>query len=106
MKTVKLTVTLEIDGVQFVGFPVTRRLNLDEVQFFDYEKPFDSLYTDLPAGELSNIQLLVMQAQQPVTLRLNNQSDAGLSLASNGIVIILDCIINSGSARAKINNDS
>ena len=109
MPNLKVTVQVEIDGVPLSGFPLVRRLEMDEAQQFNYEKAADGdtiTFTALPAGELTAIQALIIRNDIPVTVRLDNQTDAGIELNSGGLLLLVDATIDAGAGalNAKLNN--
>lgn len=109
MPSIKLTVDLEIDGVKVQGFPLTRRLTVDEVQHFDYEEAADNdttTFSALPTAQIASIQALILRPlEQPITLRLDGASDAGIVINAGGMVIIMDATIDAGaSTNATVNN--
>lgn len=107
--TLKVTVSVRVDGTEIPGFPKTRRLELDEKQEFGYEEANDgdsTTFSALPADQLSNIQALIVQPDQEITIRLDNQSDAGVTIGADGLLVILGSTIDAGSNRATVNNNS
>lgn len=108
MPNVKIRIEVEVDGQALAGFPVTRRIEVDEAQAFDYEKASGAGYAALPADQLDTIQALILRSDQAITLRLNNQSDAGVLLNAGGLVIVLDATIaaGAGAMNAKLENTS
>ena len=106
MQTIKVTINVEIDGVQLEGYPLIKRLSVDEVQQFNYEKTDGGGYAAMPLDQLSNIQMLVVKPSKQVTLRLDAQTDAGIVVNANGIVILADVTIDDAVTRAMVNNDS
>lgn len=110
MSTLTATITLTRDGLPIAGFPLTRRLSADELQTFAYDEANDgdtTTFSALPTGELGTIQALCVTANKAVTIRLDGQSDAGVTLAANGVLLILNATIDaSASTNATINNNS
>lgn len=97
MSTLRVTVQVDLDGVPVAGFPLVRRLELDESQGFVFEKATGGGYTAVPTGELATVQALVLTSDQDVTIRLNGQSDAGVALVAGGVLAIVDATINAGA---------
>lgn len=103
----RLVVALELDGQPVSGFPITRRLQVDEVAGFAVEKDGtgDATFSALPTSLLDAINFLVLQTDKAVTLRLDAQSDAGIMMNAGGLVLILDAQIDAGAAtNATVNN--
>lgn len=111
MPNLKLSIQLEIDGNPVSGFPLVRRITVDELQQYQYEEPDDGdtvTFSALPADQIASIQALLVQTDQEITLRFDGQSDAGIVLNSGGIILILDGTIDAGAgaSNAKVNNNS
>ena len=109
MPSIKLSVNLEIDGVTVTGFPLIRRLSVDEIQHFDYEEGADNdttTFSALPTAQIAAIQALLLRPlEQPITLRLDAQSDAGIIINAGGLIVIMDATIDAGaSTNATVNN--
>ena len=106
MQTVKVTINIEIDGVQLEGYPLIKRLSVDEVQQFNYEKADGGGFIAMPVDQLSNIQLLIVKPSRQVTLRLDAQTDAGIVVDANGILLLAGVTIDDAATRATVNNAS
>ena len=108
MPTVEIVVSAKVDGQYVPGFPLTKRIECDEAQTFDYEKATGGGYAALPTGELAEIQVLIVRPMsQQVTLRLDAQSDAGIIVNAGGFAILCDVDIDAGAAtNATIDNSS
>lgn len=109
MSSLELSIMLRRDGIPSPGFPVTRRIEVDEVQTFKYEKAADNdstTFSGVPADQIATIQALCLRTSKAVTLRLDGQTDAGIVLNAGGMVIILDATIDAGAgaSNAKLNN--
>ncbi len=107
MATVDVTVTLRVDGQTPPGFPLTRKITTTEAVSFDYQKASGGGYATLPVSDIASLAALIVRSDQAVTLRLDAQSDAGIELNADGMLIILDAVINAGaSTNATISNAS
>lgn len=108
MAVLELTIAAKLDGVPVSGFPLVRRAEVDEVQGFKYERVTGGGYTALPTDQLAEVNALVLRAiDQAITVRLANQSDAGLVLNAGGILIIAGATINSGpTTNVRLDNNS
>lgn len=109
MNSVEITITARKNGEPLAGFPFTRRMEVDELQSFSYEKLADNNITSfaaLPADQLDTIQLLVVKTDIPITLRLDGQTDAGIMLNAGGMLILVDATIDAGAgaSNASVNN--
>lgn len=105
MPTVKVTVLIEKDGVALD--PITRRVEVDESQTFDYEKAgtSDATYAAVPTGELGTVQLLLVRTDHAVTLRLDGQSNAGIELGAGGLLLLVGATIDAGATtNVTVNN--
>ena len=105
---IKVTVLIEKDGVPIEGFPIFYRGSFDETQRFDgMERTTSASYVALPTGELDNIQLLCMRADKAYSLRLNEQTDGGVDMQANGIVLLCGATLDSAAAtNATFQNNS
>ena len=99
---------LRRDGLPMPGFPLTRRIEVDESQGFSYEKAADNdttTFTAIPSNQIDTVQVLLVRANKAVTLRLDAQTDAGIELNAGGILAIVDATINASAAtNVKVNN--
>ena len=104
MSSLELSVMVRCDGQPFSGFPVTRRIEVDEMQSFKYEKAADNdtiTFAPVAADQIATIQTLVLHTSKALTVRFNGQTDAGILLNAGGMIIIFDATINAG---AEVNN--
>lgn len=107
MATIELSMTLRVDGQTVPGFPVIRKVTATETVAFDYQKASGGGYATLPVSDIASLAALVVRADQAVTVRLDGQSDAGIELNADGLLIILDAVIDAGaSTNATISNAS
>ena len=109
MESLELTVTLKRNGVPVGGFPFIRRVEVDELQSFNYDKAADAdstTFSAVPADQIAEMQVLVLRSSKAVTLRLDGQTDAGIVVNAGGMVLLLDCTIDAGAgaSNAKVNN--
>ena len=107
--TIDITVTVKRDGLDIPGYPVSRRVTVDEVQAFEYEEANDgdtTTFSDIPVGQLTSIQALLLRTDQQVNVRMDGQTDAGILLNAGGILVIIDHTNDSGSNRLRVNNNS
>jgi len=109
MPTLKATVNLELDGVAIAGFPVVKRLEMDESQQFRYEKVDDTdgtTFIAVPTGEIASIQALIVQTDQQLTFRFDGQTDAGILLNAGGLILVMDATIDaSATTNITVNNN-
>lgn len=110
MPAVKVSVSVEVDGDMLEGFPVTRRLEVDQVHLFNYLKADDgnaTTFTSLPLGPVDDLQALALRTTEDVTLRLNGQVTGGLLIRQDGVLVALGVLANAGPlTNATINNDT
>jgi hypothetical protein len=107
MPTLKVTIDAELDGVRVAGFPLVRRLTVDEAQSFDVTRATGGGFVALPTGELGELQVLVLQVDQAVTLRLDAQADAGIVINPGGVIALVDVDVDDGAAtNATLSNAS
>lgn len=108
MPIYKAKLEIERDGTLLPGFPMVRRLEVDERQEGDVEEADDAdsgVFNALPTSSLSTVQFLFLTSDQQVTIRLDGQSDAGIVLNAGGFLLISNATIDAGaSTNATINN--
>jgi len=109
MPTLKATVNLELNGVSLSGYPVVKRLEMDESQEFRYEKVDDTngtTFIALPTSQIDSIQAIAIQTDQQLTFRFDGQTDAGILLNAGGLILIIDAVIDAAAAtNATVNNN-
>jgi hypothetical protein len=97
-----------IDGVRQTH--MVKRIQVDEDIQVRYAKADDgnnTTFTTLPIGELDEVQFLYLTPSAQMTLRLDGQSDAGITINSGGLIVLFDVDIDAGSStNATINNNS
>ena len=102
-----VTVIIKRNGRDVTGFPYQKRMMVDELQSFAYEKATGGGHETLPTTQIATLQALVVTADQALTLRLDGQSDAGIVLSAGGLLLILDATIDAGvSTNATLDNSS
>ena len=102
-----VTVIIKRNGRDITGFPYQKRMVVDELQSFAYEKATGGGHETLPTTQIATLQALVVTADQALTLRLDGQSDAGIVLSAGGLLLILDATIDAGvSTNATLDNSS
>lgn len=106
----KVTVTVEKDGKPLDGFPVVRRYSADEVQGFEYEEPNDGdavTFSAIPTAQLATIKALVLRTDRQITLRVDGQTDAGLVLDADALLVVIGATIDAAAAtNLMVNNNS
>ena len=102
-----ITVSVKRNGQDVPGFPYRHRVLVDEVQTFSYEKADGGGYVSLPIAEVASVSALILTADQALTVRLDGQSDAGIPLTANGLLLVIGGPIDAGaSTNATIDNSS
>lgn len=98
MSVLEVTVTMKLDGQLMAGMPFVRRVTVDEVQQFMTEQATGGGYATLPVTSLDQLDVLLLQPSQQVTVRLSAQSDQGLVLNAGGFLLIVDAAIAAAAA--------
>lgn len=93
MPTLELSVTAKLNGVPIAGSPFIRRVSVDEIQQFATEQATGGGYATLPITSLDQLNFLLLQPDQTLTIRLSGQSDQGLVLNAGGLLLICDATI-------------
>ena len=109
MPSLKVSLNLELNGVSISGYPVVKRLELDESQSFRYEKVDDTdgvTFVTLPIDQMTTIQALLVETDQQLTFRFDGQTDAGILLNAGGLILIMDATLDaSATTNATVNNN-
>lgn len=98
MPTFKLTLLLEVDGTPVPNFPIIRTVTVDNAGPFDepVTAPSYSQY-----GGLNEVQVLVMRTlDHTLGVRLNGQTDGGISLTPGSVLVVFDGVIGPDAASA------
>src|SRR6185503_2364588 len=105
MAHVVVTLDVTVDGVSLFGLhPLVRRIEGAEFSRATYAKSDDadaSIFTLLPTGVPASATFVLVRAGAPVTLQFNGQSDAGIALDGDGLVLVLDGVVTA----TRINNN-
>lgn len=97
MPTLEATLTLKQDGKDLAGTPITWRQFVASVEAVDQTVGSAAPFTTY--GGLDNVQVLLVRAlDELVTVRLDNQSDAGIVLNPGGWLAIVNSTIDAGVA--------
>lgn len=112
MPSIRVTVKVEQDGLPFPGLEqLVFRLQPDEIQhFLPYEKAADALattFTSLPVEQVGSISFLLLTPDRQQTFRLDGQTNAGIVLGANGLLLIINGVIDDGaSTNVTVNNSA
>lgn len=98
MSVLEVTVTMKLDGQLLAGMPFTRRVSVDEVQQFQTEQATGGGYATLPVTSLDQLDVLLLQPTQQITVRLSAQSDQGIVLNAGGFLLVVDATIAAAAA--------
>lgn len=112
MPVLECIVRLEIEGVPVEGFPIRRTvqngkaLTVDELQAFNPIARAKDGFRSLPVEEIDELQVLAVQPDKNVTLRLDGQTSKGIPIRTHGLVFIFGAGFCQPSNRnALIRND-
>jgi hypothetical protein len=112
MASLKVSVQVELDGVPATWLGpngrLVRRYEVDESQAFSYEKVDDNgTHATVPCAEIVSVQHLLVVPAAAMTFRLDGQSDAGITVGANGLLLVLGATIDAGaSTNVTVSNDS
>jgi len=117
MPTLTVTVTVAQDGADpLPGFPLVRRVSVDEVQAFTVEQANagnTTTWQAVPLANIDTVSFLVLRPDRAVTLRLNDgNADSTtaptIAVAAGGLLLLADCTLSAGagSANARTSNNS
>ena len=100
--SLEMTLSLKMDGIPYPGFPLSRRLQVDEVAPLGYEQDASTGYTSL-AALFASLSVVVLTTDQALSLRINNQSNGSIPLNSGGLVVVFDGAIDTATLLSVIN---
>ncbi len=101
--SLEMTLSLKLDSQPYPGFPLTRRLQVDEVTPLGYEQDAGAGYTAL-SGVFASLSVVVLTTDQALSLRLNNQSNGNIPLNAGGLVVVFDGAIDTGTLLSVLNS--
>lgn len=107
--TLTCTISIEKNGQSLPGFPVVRRVSVDEMSTFSTEQASSDGVFATPISNLDSVTFFYYTANQITKLLFDANSDtaAPLELAANGLVLLINPVIDSGaSTNITIENDS
>jgi len=115
--TLTVTISVTQDGLgPLPGFPLTRRVSVDEVQSFAVEQANAANTTTwqaLPLNLMDTVTFLVVRTDRAVTFRLNDgTADAttlpSIALSAGGVLVIADGTLRAGAgaSNARSSNNS
>jgi hypothetical protein len=93
--TIKVTVLVEQDGVMAPGFPIQRRIQVNELIGINYQQADGAPYVVVPYAPIPNVAALILSADKNVSLKLNNLIAWQLNAA--GLFVMIDGVLNSGA---------
>lgn len=86
-------------GQEVFGAPLTHRITCDEmIGPARYERTTGGGYVALPTSVLDEVQLLVVRPDKQMTFRLDGQTDAGVVINANGMLVAVDVDIDAAAA--------
>ena len=91
-KIAKVTVTVEIDGAPVRGFPLSRRLSLDETASFSSDFTTGS-FVDLPISFITTKQLVYAAPASTSTFQFGNGAAGNIQINSGGFLLLVDCSV-------------
>lgn len=86
MPTLELTLLLKQDGLPVPGFPLVRRVVVDSVQEFNYQKATGGGDVAFPTNQITTLHVLLAQSlNQTTTVKLPS-----IALAAGGLIVVFD----------------
>ena len=90
MPTFTVVIDIKEDGASLPGFPKTVSATpLESKGKSTIDRPDSASFTELPLTDLGGVSVLYVEADQAYTLRFEDQSDAGLPMAANGVCLLV-----------------
>lgn len=110
MPTIRAGLVIEVDGVPLAGSPFMRTVHVDEafpINSVDKAATADATYSQLSPSLLDTLQFLFLATDKAVKVRLDGQSDAGIELGANGLLLAINATIDaSASTNVTVNNSA
>ena len=108
MPVIEIVVSIKQDGMEVFGTPIYRRVNVDDTSgAFTTGMDASASYVALPAATMAEVDILLLQPDIQTTVRLDAQTDKGIILQPEGLLLILDGYIVAGaSTNVKLFNNS
>jgi hypothetical protein len=109
--SLEMTFSLKLDGQAYPGFPLVRRLQVDEIAPLGFEQDALAGYTAL-SGVFGSLSVVVLTTDQALLARCNNQSNGSIPINAGGLVVLFDVaidtstllsVLNAGSVNANLN---
>jgi hypothetical protein len=88
-RVARVTVSLEIDGQPVRGFPVSRRLLLDETTSFSLDVASGG-FTDLPVSAIATKQFFYLTTDQVTTFQFGNGAAGNIQVSPGGFLLLVD----------------
>lgn len=108
--TLTCTISIEKNGQQLPGFPVVRRVSVDEMVTFSTEQASsDGVFAAPNLSNLASVTFFYYSANQITKLLFDGNSDTStpLEMAANGLLVLVNPTIDAGaSTNITIENDS
>lgn len=92
MAVLKVQVLVDVDDVPITSFVLTRRVTYTNVESISSTRATGAGFTTLPTGEITQVQALIITADQTIAVGPNNQSAQTVTVNPNGILVLLDGI--------------
>lgn len=109
MPVYNVTINITEDGAPLPGFPLVKSKTVTESGGKQtYSRPdAAATWTELALTDLGQINVLFVQLDQAYNMRFQDQTDEGLDMNANGIILLIDAAIPSGAAlKAAVENGS
>jgi hypothetical protein len=102
---IRVILSVEIDNEPIRGYPLVRRLSVDELVGFQYEQADSSGFTDIPDAVLTTGQFVLIQPDQNVDVQFSDGAAGANSVQVNagGLLLVLD---GSWSNGIEVDNNS
>ena len=90
MPSGRVAVNVELGDVLLPDLPFVRRDEYDEAIAFNYDQATGAGYVAIPGtSTITTIQLLVIQPDDAITVRINGQADEGTPVSAGGLFLAM-----------------
>lgn len=111
MPTLEVTIQVKQDGVPVAGFPLTRRVSVDELQSFEVEIPAHGSLGEgnvIPLNYQDTVQALIMTTDRALTVGLKGGTPiSGIGcpgLSAGGVLCFIGADLGAGFSQNVVNN--
>ncbi len=96
MATIEVDLTIKVDGEPILGSPITKTLTVSQKELLSVARASAGGYLAV-GSDIASLSLLFLRADQSFGVKLNGSATA-FTLNANGLLLMVDGLINVGAA--------